>query len=445
MRLARLSLRSRLLVAAVMGAAAFLAALTVGFNLILRAELRHDANDLLRQRAAAHLATLTVVDGRLRAAEAPDEASVDSQIWLYAGGRALERPNTGAREQRAADALAAGARGRRFREVSATDTRLYAVPVVRAGRRLGTLVAGTSLAPYERTAHIALLASLVFALLILGLIALAARWAVSKALQPVARMTAEAAAWSEHDLDRRFALGEPRDELTRLAATFDGLLNRLAASLRREQRFSAELSHELRTPLSKLIAESELALRREREPAAYRQALEAIARNASEMSRTLEALLAAARAETAGDRGVSDIDRSARRVAAACADRGIAIEISRAAAPLRAGAEADVVERILAPLLENGCRYARSRVRVGFSRDNGQVRVRIEDDGPGVAPEDRERIFEPGFRDDVADGGHPGAGLGLALARRLARAARGDVTCVSGPEGGVFEVRLPLA
>ena len=65
-------------------------------------------------------------------------------------------------------------------------------------------------------------------------------------------MTEDAASWSEHDLDRRFDLGEPYDELTRLAATLDGLLERIAASLRHEQRFTAELSHELRTPLARI-------------------------------------------------------------------------------------------------------------------------------------------------------------------------------------------------
>ena len=69
-------------------------------------------------------------------------------------------------------------------------------------------------------------------------------------------MTEDAAAWSEHDLDRRFELGEPYDELTRLAATLDALLDRLAASMRHEQRFTAELSHELRTPLARISAEA---------------------------------------------------------------------------------------------------------------------------------------------------------------------------------------------
>src|SRR5437868_11169455 len=68
-------------------------------------------------------------------------------------------------------------------------------------------------------------------------------------------MTRQAADWSEHDLDHRFALGAPHDELTELAATLDGLLDRLAASLRHERRFSAELSHELRTPLARVLAE----------------------------------------------------------------------------------------------------------------------------------------------------------------------------------------------
>ena len=83
-------------------------------------------------------------------------------------------------------------------------------------------------------------------------------------------MTTQAASWSELELDDRFTVGEPYDELTELATTLNGLLDRIAASFRREQRFSAELSHELRTPLARVLAESELALRRERTPAEYR-------------------------------------------------------------------------------------------------------------------------------------------------------------------------------
>ena len=86
----------------------------------------------------------------------------------------------------------------------------------------------------------AFLASLIFAAVVLVLMALTVRWVIGRALRPVAQMTADAEAWTEHDLDHRFAAGEPHDELTQLAATFDRMLARLAASLRREQLFSAE-------------------------------------------------------------------------------------------------------------------------------------------------------------------------------------------------------------
>src|SRR5206468_3528078 len=168
------------------------------------------------------------------------------------------------------------------------------------------VVEGVSLAPYEATRKTALMGSLGFGVAVLLLVALAARWLLAGSLRPVARMTRQAAAWSEHELDQRFALGEPRDELTELAATLDGLLDRLAASLRREQRFSAELSHELRTPLSRVIAEAELALRRPRAPQEYRDALGQVLRNARQVARTVDALVAAARHEAGLARGTAD-------------------------------------------------------------------------------------------------------------------------------------------
>src|SRR4029077_10076964 len=173
---------------------------------------------------------------------------------------------------------------------------------------LGTVVAGVSLAPYEETRGTALIASLVFGALVLVLVGIVGWWLLGASLRPVGRMTRQAAAWSEHDLDHRFALGPPHDELTDLAATLDGMLDRLAASLRRERRFSAELSHELRTPLARILAQSELALRRRREPDEYQQTLSLIHGNADQLSRTVDALVAADRYEAVGDRGTADAE-----------------------------------------------------------------------------------------------------------------------------------------
>ena len=106
------------------------------------------------------------------------------------------------------------------------------------------------------------------------------------------------------------------------------------------------------------------------------------------------------------------------------------------------GVEPAVVERMLAPILDNATRYARSEVRVDIDRAGAYVVVDIANDGPSLAEGELESIFEPGYQAD-GDAGHGGAGLGLALARRLARAAEGDVVALPVGEGMTFRVSLP--
>jgi signal transduction histidine kinase len=262
-------------------------------------------------------------------------------------------------------------------------------------------------------------------------------------------MTADAEAWSARDVDRRFAAGEPHDELGQLAATLDGLLDRLSASLRRERRFSAELSHELRTPLAKICAEAELALRREREPGAYKQALQTVLGNAQTMTRTIDTLVAAQRQQTGLARGSADSQAVLDEAAAACGElagaQGVELVFATSAEGVLIGVEAEVALRILQPVVENACHYARGRVVLSVERRGSEVVFIIDDDGPGVQQDERERIFEPGVRGSAGDGDRafPGAGLGLALSRRLARAASGDVVASTDRRGGRFLVRLP--
>jgi signal transduction histidine kinase len=316
-----------------------------------------------------------------------------------------------------------------------------------AGRQVGTIVAGLSLSPYEQTERSALLASLVFAATLLLVSWGAAVWLLRAALEPVAEMTTLAGAWSENDLDRRFARGEPYDELSRLAFTLDRLLDRIAASLRHERRFSAELSHELRTPLARVAAEAELALRRPREPEEYRRALAVILANADQIARIVDTLLAAARAE-AGPRGVSDASAAAQAVVESVgqltAERHLDLTVDGAES-LRVGIDRDLAERILHPVLDNACRYGRHEVRLSIARENGSVAFTIVDDGPGITDDEVDSIFEPAVRGTAGRDNGPSAGLGLALARRLARTVSGDVEAETSPAGGRFVVRLPSA
>lgn len=442
----RQALRGRLL-AAVIGAVALALALTVlAFNLILGSRLDADANDLLRSRAAATLDSLQIVDGRLQAQEAPDAGTVDQPIWVFAGARLLEAPRVGAQLDRAARRLAVGAP----RRVEAgPSTRLLSLPVSNARGRVGTVVAGVSLSPYRRSEQIALIESLVMALIVLLAVAVAARWLLRAGLRPVDRMAAEAAEWSERDLDRRFDLGPPRDEFTRLAATLDGLLDRVAAGVRREQRITAELSHEMRTPLAKIRARAQLALLESAGREETRSALTGAVAETDKLTRAMDVLVSATRAELGPENGYS-ADARAAAVAAisglASAEAAIAIDVVGLPG-LRVGVEADLTERILSPVIENACRHASSRVEVALAAEGRMVTFTVSDDGEGVEPDQRDRIFEPGVsrREPGGRSESGGAGLGLALSRRLARVSGGEVEARSFSSGGQFSIKLPQA
>ena len=443
------SIRGRLFVTVVAAVALALAAMIAGFNLLLQHNLSRSADQLVRARAAAELALVRTHSGRLAVAETADDATVDSNAWVFSGRHTLEAPRAGPKLAATAHALAERAPAQT--DVARSDTRLYAAPITSDRRRFGSVVAAVSLAPYEQTRRTALVASLALGGLLLLLVAFAARWLLLASLRPVGRMTRQAAEWSERDLDRRFGLGEPYDEVGELAATLDRLLERLAAGFRREQRFSTELSHELRTPLARVIAQAELALRQQRRSADYRNALADVLRNAQQLSRTVDALVAAARHDSALARGTADAyavcEQTLEAVAGLAAERGVELVNAPPTRPLRLGLDADLAERILQPVVENACRYSRSRVRIRLERHSSRIVYLVEDDGPGVAPDERKSIFEPGIRGTAgqASNGAGGAGLGLALARRLAHSASGEIAVEADHGGGRFLVSLPAA
>jgi two-component system heavy metal sensor histidine kinase CusS len=440
------TLRGRLTALGLLAAVVAVGVLTVAFNVILDRSLDADANGRARSLAVATAATVGYENGHLRAHETVDDDVVDRRVWVYEGTHAFERPPAPAELQRTADALAGTAHV--FDDAPGGGVRLYAEPVTVGGRHVGTVVAAQSLAAYDSTTDRALLASLILALALLGAVGVLTWVTVGRALDPVRAMTASAADWSEHDPGRRFGAEQRPDELGELARTFDALLDRVAASLRHEQRLSAELSHELRTPLARIVAEIELLQRRERSPEDRSEAYDVVARSAEQMSAILETLMAAARAEAQTEAGRSELghvlDRVADGWAPTLAGSDVSLEVRRPEAPMMAGVDAEVVERIVAPLIDNAVRYARSRVVLSASSQGGSIVLSVADDGPGVAVDAGERVFEPGVRTGGSNG-HRGAGLGLPLARRLARASGGDVTLAppAPGAGAEFRVRLP--
>lgn len=438
--LARLDLRDRVTLATAAVLAGGLALLSAGALLLLTGQLDSDVGSTLSERADAQLAAVAQVGGRTVVRPVGDGV-LDEQNWVFdADGAVLQQPRAPAAVQRTARSLAGVTRATE-RDVG-EELRLRAEPAYAGGEQIATVVVGVSLEPYERTEHLALLAVVFLDVCIVAFGALLARRAVGRALRPVADMTAQAADWSEHDLDRRFGLGPPRDELTALSATLDALLARIAASVRREQRFSAELAHELRTPLAGVRAEAELALGAAGTPPEVQAALEQVLRGADRMQSVIDGLLAAARG-AGGSRGVGDaalaahaaVD-AARRVAAAA---GVTLTLAGDTdGRMAVAAEQQLVVQALAPLLDNAIRHARAAVQVRLERVGGDVLVEVVDDGDGIAADAVERIFAPG----VSSSG--GAGLGLPLAQRIARSAGGEVLAAAAPAGGGHvTLRLP--
>ncbi|MDX6658833.1 MAG: hypothetical protein QOH62_3626, partial [Solirubrobacteraceae bacterium] len=260
------TLRGRLTAAALLVATVLVATVVLAFNLILESSLQADANSSLRTQAAAAATTIRTTGGVVRVRESPDDEALDAQVWVFDRQRAVLSPHAPPAVKAAAQALA-GSKRRGYRTLHQPEVRLYALPVTRAGRQVGTVVTAKSLTAYDKTTDAALVGSIALGAVLLLALFVVSWLAIGRALQPVAEMTRSAAEWGENDIGRRFGSVPQPDELGELARTFDALFDRVAASLRHEQRLSAELSHELRTPLARIIAEMELLQRRERSAA----------------------------------------------------------------------------------------------------------------------------------------------------------------------------------
>ena len=310
------------------------------------------------------------------------------------------------------------------------------LPLTSGGRRVGTVVAALDTEPYEETKQLTVLGTVVVTVLLLAGAYPVLRLAMGRALRPVAAMTQQAADWSVTAPTQRFGTDYQHRELASLATTLDQLLDRLAAVLRHERQVSAELSHELRTPLARIVAEVDLS--EGDDPQRQQAGLAAIRETAASMDQIIDTLLAAARTELSGAVGRAELDPILERFVTTRGDS----TVSAGPTGLVVGVDDDVATRILTPIVDNAIRYAEHSVVLGARQAGGRVVVTVANDGPPVPADVAEMIFAAGFRADEDDR-HDGVGLGLALARRLARAADGDVELDRSAEWTTFRLILP--
>ena len=285
-----------------------------------------------------------------------------------------------------------------------------------------------------------------------GLVALAAALVVVVALlrrwilHPLARLAADAdrSAGGELDVDplptRAREVAQVGEALRGMAG---GLREALAASsaAERERRFMVTaIAHDLRTPLFTLRGSLE-AIEHGVGDGRY---LDRAQDKAAHLDRLVSDLFTFSRLEYAGEAmadGEVDVAELVRRAAETveplAAARGCALQVAEARAGLVVRGDAEALLRVVTNLLDNATRHGRTQVTLAAGRQNGAVRVEVADDGPGFAPSDLPRVFDPLFRSDRARGGATGGtGLGLAIARRLARAHGGEVEATNDPGGG---------
>lgn len=256
---------------------------------------------------------------------------------------------------------------------------------------------------------------------------------------------------AEGDLSVRVPPFEGDPYVERLSDDIDEMIGRLDVLVRSQHEFIAHAAHELRSPLTTLYGELSLALRKPREAEEYQRAIHEAIDSTRRLIALAEELLALARIAdssapthdvVAVDAVVSDAVRAVR---GPMRERGLVVRTRGDGATVR-GRHSDLV-RLLRNLLENAIRHSPDRgvVEVTVEVKDHDVLVHVVDDGPGIPEVDRDRVFEPFFRGaDVRARDEPGAGLGLAIVRGIARAHGGDVRLRPSDRGAHFEIRLPI-
>lgn len=319
--------------------------------------------------------------------------------------------------------------------------RVVAVPVGE-----DTVVVAKSVSDLTRSVELLRNTLLVaFPLLVLG-IALVAWRVVGATLRPVEALRAGAEAITDGARPGALPVPGSRDEIHRLAITLNSMLARLESSRRRQRAFVADAAHELRSPLANLRTQLEVA-QRINDPDEWPAVADDLLADVQRLSRLVDDLLLLARADDPGS--------SAGRVTGpvevggllkAVGGRYPTVTVSLMDGPLWTDGDENELSRVVANLLDNAVRHARSKVSVSGSSGGGSVVVTVVDDGPGIPAADRERVFDRFTRlDDARARDAGGAGLGLSIVRELVRRHGGTVTLGDASPGLRVVVRLPAA
>jgi heavy metal sensor kinase len=318
--------------------------------------------------------------------------------------------------------------------------RLRVAPVDAPGGRVIVAV-GTTLGERDDSLRTLALLLALGGVVALILASLAGYGVATAALRPVDAMRRRAAAISPTESDQRLPVPPSGDEISRLGATLNEMLDRLQAAFVRERVFAADASHELRTPLAILKAEVELALRRGRSVEELRAALGSVAEETDRLVRLAEDLLVIARLDQ-GRLAIRAAEIDAHELLTTVAGRFQARAeregrslLVMAGSGVRLWGDRVRLEQALGNVLENSLRHATHEVRLTILARDSVVELHVSDDGPGFEPELIDRAFERFVRGNGARS-RGGTGLGLAIVAAIAASHGGRVRAANLPDGG---------
>lgn len=289
-----------------------------------------------------------------------------------------------------------------------------------------------------------------------ALVFLGAYVLLALALRPLRVLVSDARLIASEGLGRRLAQPPSGSELAELVRLLNVMLTKTEETVAGLRRFAADASHELRTPLARMRGDAEVALRSGNEVDA-REALVSVLDELDSLRRLVDGLLDLAHGDTerfrlvgSFDLGalVSELGEEARFMGAT---RELQVELEPAAGPLVVKGSRDLCGRALWNLIDNAMKYvpAGGHLRIAVARAGDHVEVSVDDDGPGLPAPLLGYLFEPFARGDPARSasrsGNDGHGLGLALARTIARRSGGDLVCARTSPGARFVLRLALA
>lgn len=266
-----------------------------------------------------------------------------------------------------------------------------------------------------------------------------------RALRPVEAIRAEAAAITGSTIHRRVPVPATRDEVAALATTMNRMLDRLEDAAVRQRRFVSDASHELRSPVASIRTQLEVGLRRP--DADWPRIAERVLAEDARLEEAVADLVELARLdEDAPVTDLAEVDLDEIVLEECRRPRRLRVDTT-AVSGGRVRGRRDALARVVRNLVDNAVRHAGTRVAVHLRTDGPTVELVVEDDGPGIAPEDRTRVFERFTRLDegrARDAG--GMGLGLAVVRTTVERHGGTVEVGDAtPHGARFVVRLPAA